>query len=234
MAGVREFFAALHGGPLDAEADDLAEGPGAWSPADALCSLSDYRPRIGVCANHRQVGLRHWMEVQGFGDPWRHKSPPQVEEEMANVGQQVLEACGAAGLLPLSPLADHPSVSSSLTSQLTSQADTRPPSTHTPPNTPSILILCAWACQSRNGTWGPVPRRGSGVPEVSSLQWPGSGCLVRASWQQRWSKPAPGMLQAAMEAAGATSSAIYKRALAISQGLPDPLVTTVHNLLHLP
>ena len=125
---------------------------------------------------------------------------------MADVGQQVLEACGAAGLLPLSPLADHPSVSSSLTSQLTSQADTRPPSTHTPPNTPSILILCAWACQSRNGTWGPVPRRGSGVPEVSSLQWPGSGCLVRASWQQRWSKPAPGMLQAAMEAAGARPS----------------------------
>jgi hypothetical protein len=27
-----------------------------------------------------------------------------------------------------------------------------------------------------------------------------------------------------MEAAGATSSAIYKRALAITQGLPDPLV----------
>ena len=29
----------------------------------------------------------------------------------------------------------------------------------------------------------------------------------------------------AMEAAGATSSAIYKRALAITQGLPDPLAS---------
>ena len=30
-------------------------------------------------------------------------------------------------------------------------------------------------------------------------------------------------MRIAMEAAGETSSAIYKRALAISQGLPDPL-----------
>jgi len=30
-------------------------------------------------------------------------------------------------------------------------------------------------------------------------------------------------IRIAMEAAGDTSSAIYKRALAISQGLPDPL-----------
>ena len=30
-------------------------------------------------------------------------------------------------------------------------------------------------------------------------------------------------MRIAMEAAGATSSAIYKRALAITQGLPDPL-----------
>ena len=30
-------------------------------------------------------------------------------------------------------------------------------------------------------------------------------------------------MRIAMEAAGATSSAIYKRALAISQGFPDPL-----------
>jgi len=30
-------------------------------------------------------------------------------------------------------------------------------------------------------------------------------------------------MRIAMEAAGDTSSAIYKRALAISQGLPDPL-----------
>jgi hypothetical protein len=30
-------------------------------------------------------------------------------------------------------------------------------------------------------------------------------------------------MRKAMEAAGETSSAIYKRALAISQGLPDPL-----------
>ena len=32
-------------------------------------------------------------------------------------------------------------------------------------------------------------------------------------------------MRIAMEAAGATSSAIYKRALAITQGLPDPLAT---------
>ncbi len=38
----------------------------------------------------------------------------------------------------------------------------------------------------------------------------------------------------AMEAAGATSSAIYKRALAITKGLPDPLATTIHTLLHWP
>jgi hypothetical protein len=30
-------------------------------------------------------------------------------------------------------------------------------------------------------------------------------------------------MRSAMEAAGDTSSALYKRALAISQGLPDPL-----------
>jgi hypothetical protein len=30
-------------------------------------------------------------------------------------------------------------------------------------------------------------------------------------------------MRIAMESAGATSSAIYKRALAITQGLPDPL-----------
>jgi hypothetical protein len=32
-------------------------------------------------------------------------------------------------------------------------------------------------------------------------------------------------MRSAMEAAGATSSAIYKRALAITQGLPDPLAS---------
>ncbi len=32
-------------------------------------------------------------------------------------------------------------------------------------------------------------------------------------------------MRTAMEAAGQTSGAIYKRALAISQGLPDPLET---------
>jgi hypothetical protein len=32
-------------------------------------------------------------------------------------------------------------------------------------------------------------------------------------------------MRIAMEAAGATSSAIYKRALAITQGLPDPLAS---------
>jgi hypothetical protein len=32
-------------------------------------------------------------------------------------------------------------------------------------------------------------------------------------------------MRIAMEAAGATSSAIYKRALAITEGLPDPLAS---------
>ena len=32
-------------------------------------------------------------------------------------------------------------------------------------------------------------------------------------------------MRIAMEAAGATSSAIYNRALAITQGLPDPLAS---------
>jgi len=32
-------------------------------------------------------------------------------------------------------------------------------------------------------------------------------------------------MRIAMEVAGATSSAIYKRALAITQGLPDPLAS---------
>ena len=32
-------------------------------------------------------------------------------------------------------------------------------------------------------------------------------------------------MRIAMEAAGATSSAIYQRALAITQGLPDPLAS---------
>jgi hypothetical protein len=32
-------------------------------------------------------------------------------------------------------------------------------------------------------------------------------------------------MRIAMEAAGATSSAIYKRALAITQGLPDPFTS---------
>jgi len=51
--------------------------------------------------------------------------------------------------------------------------------------------------------------------------------VTQAKTRQYWQN-----MRIAMEAAGATSSAIYKRALAISQGLPDPLATTVHNMLH--
>ncbi len=36
-------------------------------------------------------------------------------------------------------------------------------------------------------------------------------------------------MRTAMEAAGDTSSAIYKRALSISEGFGDPLVTTPHS-----
>ena len=52
--------------------------------------------------------------------------------------------------------------------------------------------------------------------------------MTQAKTLQYWQN-----MRIAIEAAGATSSAIYKRALAISQGLPDPLDTTFHNLLHL-
>ena len=60
--------------------------------------------------------------------------------------------------------------------------------------------------------------------------------MTQAKTLQYWQN-----MRIAMEAAGATSSAIYKRALSITQGLPDPLAsqdsaeeqqlaTTRHNL----
>ena len=218
LPGVREFFAALHGPGTWPE--HALEGPGAAaggaSPAaqpDAVLDLSPDAgsipgsdagptrdpapapPRIAICTNQGGAGLRRWMETSGFGNPQQYQTEAQVEHGLTATAAALLDACAAPDIAPSCSEPDPCSLSSSATSHPHSRPLPSPPAV--PPSGPALVVLVAYAFQSRKGHWAPVPR--GAEARDARAPWPGSGGVqLRRSWQRAWRKPAPGMLREAM------------------------------------
>lgn len=50
--------------------------------------------RIGIATNQGSVGLRHWMEVDGFGDPGKYRPAKMVEKDLIDVYFSIREWIG--------------------------------------------------------------------------------------------------------------------------------------------
>ena len=130
----------------------------------------EWDERYAIASNQGGVGLRHWMETKGFGEPAAFPTEEAARAHVNGVAQKI----------------------------------GRPFDVH---------ICFAYQSQS-TGSWSPTPDGMNDVPE----------------WTASYRKPNPGMLLAAMKAAGVTA----EEALMIGNGEEDELaakradVTFVH------
>jgi phosphoglycolate phosphatase-like HAD superfamily hydrolase len=64
--------------------------PGVREWFDEWRTLShDERPRLALASNQGGVGLRHWMESDGFGNPSNYPTQQQIAEHVAKVMQNI-------------------------------------------------------------------------------------------------------------------------------------------------
>lgn len=101
-------------------------------------------PKIALVANQGGVGLRYWMETNGFGEPKEYPTQKKAEGHINGVAKEI--------------------------EKLYEKPD----------------IYISFAYQSRKGEWAPTPKDKRSDPR----------------WRRNWRKPEPGMLLAAMKAAG--------------------------------
>lgn len=55
---------------------------------------NDIGPHIALAANQGGVGMRHWMEVGGFGDPSRYPTQSQAEAHIYGVANHIKKIYG--------------------------------------------------------------------------------------------------------------------------------------------
>lgn len=75
------------------ERDDTALMPGR---AERLRSIVESGGRIALATNQGGVGLRHWMESGGFGEPENYPTANQVEGRVKRIFDVILDEVGQA------------------------------------------------------------------------------------------------------------------------------------------
>jgi HAD superfamily hydrolase (TIGR01662 family) len=48
------------------------------------------KPKVAIATNQGGVGMRHWMELQGFGNPEKYPTQADIEERMRKLTQLLL------------------------------------------------------------------------------------------------------------------------------------------------
>lgn len=125
--------------PMDA--DTLYPDAAAWFEQNR----NHRNPLWMIATNQGGIGLRYWMEHDGFGDPTKY---PTLETFEARLEK----------LFPFIPKGEYK----------------------------FWILMCTRYQSKTSGKWCPVPEWGKGF----------------AMWREDWRKPAPGMLEHAMQANG--------------------------------